>query len=113
MARELTRLYEKKLRPHGLRATQFSVLAALSQKGPSTIGDLADALGLERTTLTRSAARLERNGWICTDQSELDAREHLVNLTPAGLVKLEQAFPDWKEVQDLVDQTWNQPPGTK
>ncbi len=108
IARELTRLYEEKLRPHGLRATQFSVLAALSQKGPSTIGDLADALGLERTTLTRSAALLERNGWVSTDRSELDAREHVVNLTPAGLVKLEQAFPDWKEVQDMVEQTWHQ-----
>ena len=108
VARELTRLYEEKLRPHGLRATQFSVLAALSQKGPSTVGDLAGLLGLERTTLSRSATLLERNGWVSSNQSDLDARERVLNLTPAGLVKLEQAFPDWKDVQEMVEQSWFQ-----
>ncbi|MFB9807040.1 hypothetical protein ACFFQF_18180 [Haladaptatus pallidirubidus] len=38
-AREITRLYEEKLRPHGLRATQFSVLAALALKGPTPSGN--------------------------------------------------------------------------
>lgn len=104
MARELTRLYEGRLRPHGLRATQFSVLAALSQKGPSTISELADALGLERTTLSRGAALLERNAWIGSTQSDLDARERVLSLTPAGLAKLEQAFPDWKAAQEMVEQ---------
>lgn len=108
-ARELTRLYEEKLRPHGLRATQFTVLAALSQKGPSTIGDLAEALGLERSTLSRSAALLERNGWLGRDESDKDAREHVLRLTPAGLAKLEEAFPDWKAVQEMVDEKWVQP----
>lgn len=103
-ARELTRLYEAKLRPHGLRATQFSVLAALSQKGPTSIHELADLLGLDRTTLTRSASLLEHNGWVATGSSQLDAREHVLSLTAAGRAKLEAAFPSWKEAQLVVDQ---------
>ena len=63
-ARALTRLYEQRLRPHRLRATQFSILAALTLKGPTPVTALADLLGLERTTLTRSAAVLERHGWV-------------------------------------------------
>jgi len=106
MARELTRLYEEKLRPHGLRATQFSVLAALSQMGSATIGELADALGLERTSLSRSAALLARNGWIASDESARDAREHVLSLTPSGLAKLEAAFPDWHAAQELVERDW-------
>jgi DNA-binding MarR family transcriptional regulator len=106
MARELTRLYEEKLRPHGLRATQFSVMATLSQSGPSTINEIADMLGLERTTLSRSATLLERNGWVSSDLSALDARERLLSLTPDGLLKLEEAFPAWKEAQEQVEQTW-------
>jgi DNA-binding MarR family transcriptional regulator len=102
-ARELTRFYEEKLRPHGLRATQFSILAALSQKGPTPISELADILGLERTSLTRSANVLERNGWVDTAPSE-DARERPLRLTAEGRHKVEGAFPAWKEAQDLIDQ---------
>jgi DNA-binding MarR family transcriptional regulator len=101
-ARELTRRYEEKLRPHGLRATQFSVLAALAQKGPTLITELADLLGLERTTLTRSAGVMEENGWI-EDAPSDDGRERPLRLTDEGRRKVEAAFPAWKEVQDAVD----------
>lgn len=101
-ARALTRLYEKKLRPHGLRATQFSILAALGLKGPTPIGELAELLGLERTTLSRSAALLQRNGWVAAAPSE-DAREHPLQLTTAGRRKVEGALHAWKAAQELVD----------
>jgi DNA-binding MarR family transcriptional regulator len=101
-ARELTRLYERRLRPHRLRATQFSVLAALAIKGSAQVTELARVLGLERTTLTRIAAVLERNGWVITAASE-DARERRLRLTAAGRRKLVAAFPDWKAVQDSLD----------
>jgi DNA-binding MarR family transcriptional regulator len=68
-AREITRLYEQKLRPHGLRATQFSILAALAVKGSTSIGELAGVLGLDRTTLTRNASRLEEKDWVETAAS--------------------------------------------
>lgn len=100
-ARRLTRLYENKLRPHGLRATQFSILAALALKGPTCVSDLARTLGLDRTTLTRGAALLERNGWVCTGETD-DARKHFVALTRAGRAKLESAFPAWQEAQALA-----------
>lgn len=101
-ARAITRLFEEKLRPHGLRATQFSVLCALALKGPTPVKELAETLGLERTTLTRIGALLERNGWVSAAQSE-DARERPFRLTGAGRRKVEGAFPAWKEAQDLVD----------
>ena len=103
-ARAVTRLYEKKLRPHGLRATQFSLLAGLALKGPTPMSELAELLGLERTTLTRSAALLERSGWVATVRSE-DARERPLRLTRAGRRKLENAFPAWKAAQDLASET--------
>ena len=101
-ARAITRLFEEKLRPHGLRATQFSVLAALALKGPTPVKKLAEALGLERTTLTRVGAVLERNGWVSIARAE-NARERPLRLTLAGRRKLERAFPAWREAQELVD----------
>ena len=100
-ARAITRVYEEKLRPHGLRATQFSVLAALALKGPTPISELAEFLALERTTLTRSAALLVRNGWLAPARSD-DARERPLKLTAAGRRKLEGAFPAWQEAQEIV-----------
>ncbi|HZT06199.1 MAG TPA: MarR family transcriptional regulator [Chloroflexota bacterium] len=100
-ARAITRLYDERLRPHGLRATQFSILVALALKGPTSVGELAELLGLEHTTLTRSAARLERDGWVAT-ASAPDHRRRPLSLTQAGRRKVEEAFPAWKEVQDSI-----------
>jgi DNA-binding MarR family transcriptional regulator len=97
-ARAITRLYEEKLRPHGLRATQFSILAALACKGPTRIGELAEALGLERTTLTRSATLLAQKGWTA-DAASQDGRERLIEITASGLSKLEAALPSWEQAQ--------------
>jgi DNA-binding MarR family transcriptional regulator len=102
-AREITRLYNEKLRIHGLQSTQLSVLAALALKGPTPLGELANLLGLERTTLTRSANRLEDEGWV-TDAEANDARKRCLNLTPDGRKKVESAYPAWKETQDEVDE---------
>jgi DNA-binding MarR family transcriptional regulator len=100
-ARAITRLFDEKLRPHGLRATQFSVLVMLALGGSRPIGALAEALGLEHTTLTRGAALLERNGWIGSDRSA-DGRERPLRLTEAGRRKLEEAFPAWQEAQEIA-----------
>jgi DNA-binding MarR family transcriptional regulator len=94
-------MYERELRPHGLRATQFSILAALALKGPTPVAELAKLLSLERTTLTRGAAVLERNGWLAA-ASRGSGRERLLRLTGAGRRKLAAAYPSWKSVQDLV-----------
>jgi hypothetical protein len=49
-ARAIPRHFEARLRRHGLRATQFSVLTALASAGPMPMGELAELLGLERLT---------------------------------------------------------------
>lgn len=100
-ARAITRLYEEKLRPHGLKATQFSVLATLKLKGPTPVTELADFLVLERTTMTRGAAVMEKRGWIEAAEHE-DARVRAWQLTSQGQKKLKEAFPAWKEVQTAL-----------
>jgi DNA-binding MarR family transcriptional regulator len=101
-ARAITRIYEAELRHCGLRATQFSVLAALALKGPTPVTAMADALGLERTTLTRIGSLLQRNGWVTSAPSG-DARQRPLCLTPAGRRKLEAALPAWQSAQELVN----------
>lgn len=98
-ARTITRHFEAELRRHGLKATQFSILASLALAGAKPMRELADLLGLERTTLTRSAALLESKGWVRADPSP-DRREKPLRLTASGRKKLEAAYPSWKAAQD-------------
>jgi DNA-binding MarR family transcriptional regulator len=77
------------------------VLAALALGGRIPVSRLAVALGIERTTLTRSTAILEWRGWAESDASG-DARVRPIKLTRSGRCKLEAAFPAWKAAQELV-----------
>jgi DNA-binding MarR family transcriptional regulator len=97
-ARAITRAYDRHLRPHGLRATQFSLLAMLELKGDQPLGALAHALGTERTTLTRNLALIEREGLIETRAGE-DARERILAITPSGRRTLQKALPAWRTAQ--------------
>lgn len=100
-ARELTRRYEAVLRPYGLRATQFSVLAALAQTGPIPVSRLADILGLERTTLTRVAGVMARDGRLSIAQGD-DERVRVLAITAEGKRVLAAALPAWRRVQDEI-----------
>jgi hypothetical protein len=61
-ARHVTRFYDAFLSPAGLRATQFSILAKLRQRGPLTITSLAAEMVMDRTTLGRNIRPLQRRG---------------------------------------------------
>lgn len=101
-ARTMTRLFERQLRPHGIRATQFTALVVLSLSGSVTIGELARAIGVERTTLSRNLARLERRGWIEIAGAEEDARARIVAITPKGRAILLAALPAWRAAQSAA-----------
>jgi len=100
-ARALSRSFERHLRPHGLRLGQFSALTALILRGPSTVGALADFLGVERTTLTRNLHLIEAKRWI-TIQPGSDARSRIVTITATGRRKVEAALPAWREAQQAA-----------
>lgn len=97
-ARALTRAFDRKLRPHGIRVTQFSALVMLSLRGTLTIGELANSLGVERTTLTRNLSLIERKGWVKVEVGE-DARSRVVAITAKGRTALAGAVGAWREAQ--------------
>jgi DNA-binding MarR family transcriptional regulator len=101
-ARAVTAAYDKRLRPHGLRITQFSILVVLMLMGPTPMGEVAKFLGLERTTLTRNLDLLESKGWIESRPGETDARARVVSTTAKGAEIVKAAFPQWRQAQDDV-----------
>jgi DNA-binding MarR family transcriptional regulator len=97
-ARGITRAFDKQLRAHGIRVTQFSLLAVLELKGPQSIGDLANTLGADRTTLTRNLALIEARSLVKIRPGD-DARAKIVAIMPKGRATLARAFPVWRKVQ--------------
>jgi len=97
-ARSITRAFDRKLRPHGIRATQFSALIQLSLRGALTIGALAKFLGVERTTLTRNLELLAIKGWVKIEVGD-DARSRVVSITGKGNAAVMAAVGAWREAQ--------------
>jgi DNA-binding MarR family transcriptional regulator len=100
-SRAITQLYEEALAPAGLRATQLSILVAAAVRGDWTMTALAQALGMDRTTLTRNAAPLRRKGLLQIGPGR-DDRTHSVRLTDQGHAVLHRAYPLWKETQARI-----------
>src|SRR5258708_40293947 len=82
-SRSLTHLYDEALRPLGLRATQFTILQALSLAGEVSQGELAHILAMDSTTLTRTLRIMGPVGWIAERRGE-DRRERLLGFAKAG-----------------------------
>lgn len=101
-SRAITREFDQALRAHGLRATQFTLLSALHLAGPKSIGELAELLSADRTTLTRNLAVAEQHGWVTTRADRDDARARIAAITAKGSRALEAALPAWRKTQQRL-----------
>lgn len=98
-ARATTRLYDRALVPVGLNVTQYAILASIFRAGEIATMDLASKLCLERTTLYRALAVLERRSLIASRPGR--GREQFLSLTPSGAALREVAFCEWNKVQKM------------
>lgn len=95
-ARAVTRRYDAYLRPHGLTATQLSLLGGIVTSPGMTVSALAEVRGFERTTLTRNLDKLEQLGFVT---STAEGRGRIVRITPEGSARLEHLLPLWRQAQ--------------
>ena len=103
-ARALTAVYDDKLRPSGLRASQLAVLWAVIALPGSTVNALAKTIAMDSTTLTRNLKILERDGQVTIGVGS-DRRERQVNSTAKGKRAFARAMPLWQAAQASVART--------
>ena len=104
LMRRVTQHYDLELAKCGLKTTQYSLLAHIVRLGPVRPGDLASAMTMEPSTLTRNLKPLIAAGWVAlTDGS--DGRSRCVTITEAGRNKRAVAQRHWKSAQLGLDQT--------
>ena len=102
LTRRLTSVYETYLRDCGLKLTQYSVLMHLETE-PQTLGQLAAALEMDRTTLTRSLKPLMDQGWVDEVPGE-DARYRYVVLSAEGHKARRVAHRQWSVAQLALEE---------
>lgn len=103
-AHALTEFYDDALAPSGLKVTQYSLLRAVERLKQPSLTELAEATGLDRSTLGRNLRVLERSGFVLLGPVR-DERSRIAELTPQARQALEIARPLWMEAQAKVETT--------
>ena len=76
------------------------MLAVLAEQSPLSQTRIAEILGLDRTTILKLGASLERKGLVVRERDDHDRRAYAVALTPAGEGVRLQAFSLLAESED-------------
>ena len=99
LMRRVAGIYDAQMAPTGLKGTQYSLLSHVLKLGPLRAVDLAAAMKLEASTLSRNLRPLVDAGWIEVAPGP-DARSHLVQVTEAGRAKRAEAQHCWRQAQE-------------
>src|SRR5271155_138943 len=83
-SRRMSQLYDEALAPCGLRTTQRAILNHIKRAGTPGMGELAEALVMDRGALAHNLKPLERDGFLQVRVDPKDRRNRIVILTTAG-----------------------------
>lgn len=98
LSRIVTRMYDDALRPLGITASQYTLLAQLASRDGITAVEIGHELDIEKSTLSRNLKRLLSLGHIIMDPPA-GRRGRGLHLTPKGQAVLVEAFPIWRDAQ--------------
>src|SRR5256885_13291240 len=97
-ARAITVLYEDMLADSGLHATQYTALQLLDSAPNLTTTELAEALGIDQTTATRTLALIKKAG-LASDTVGGDPRHAPWAPSAQGQSLVSQLTPPWEAAQ--------------
>jgi DNA-binding MarR family transcriptional regulator len=101
-ARAVTQYFDALFQAHGLRATQFTLLGALTiaakQERALSLTQIAELMVMDRSTLTRNLQPLERDGLVKIELGA-DRRTRVAVVTDDGRARLAQVIDQWEAGQ--------------
>jgi DNA-binding MarR family transcriptional regulator len=97
-SRAVISAYDPALAPHDLTGHQFNLMMTLAEKGPLSVGALADALGMDASGVPRAIRPLTEKKLIAV-VAGADRRRRMLSVTDAGRARLTQSLPAWRGVQ--------------
>ena len=99
LMRRVAQRYDAEVGQVGLKGTQYSLLSYVIKLGPIRPVDLAEAMNVDASTLSRNLKPLVAAGWV-TQEAGADARSRLVQATDAGRDKRTEAQRRWRVAQE-------------
>jgi DNA-binding MarR family transcriptional regulator len=86
----------------------FPLLVRVSMQRNITIGDLADQVGRDYSTVSRQITRLQTLGLVHSELSETDRRQRLLSVTAAGRNTLKKIDRARNSVMSETLEGWSQ-----
>ena len=94
-ARRVTQFLESEMAKSGVSLSQFGLMAEIAAADDDTVSALAQRMGLDQSTLSRTLRTLEADGLVEIATVEADQRKRMVWLTEKGARRLEAALASW------------------
>lgn len=103
LMRRVAQHYDAEVGKTGLRGTQYSLLSYAVKLGPVRPVDLARAMKVDASTLTRNLRPLLDAGLLALEPGP-DARSRFVTATAAGREKRVEAQRRWRVAQESLNE---------
>ena len=104
LMRRVAQHYDAEVGKSGLKGTQYSLLSYVVKLDPIRAVDLAAAMRVSTSTLSRNLQPLIASGWIEVNAGN-DARSRLISATEAGQIKRAEAQRKWRIAQESINAT--------
>ncbi len=95
-ARRVTQFLEERMGGSDLSFSQFGLMAEIASAPDDTLSALAERMGLDQSTLSRTLRTLEGDGLVEIAMVESDQRKRMVWLTEKGARRLEASLAAWR-----------------
>ncbi|MEP7184368.1 MAG: bifunctional helix-turn-helix transcriptional regulator/GNAT family N-acetyltransferase [Rhodanobacter sp.] len=86
-----------------LRGRWFPLLRLLHDRGPRTVGEIAQAIGQTHSAVSQMADKLVREGWLEVTADTADKRVRRLGLSAQGGAAMRDAKPAWRAIQEVLE----------
>ncbi|MFO8064967.1 MAG: MarR family winged helix-turn-helix transcriptional regulator [Spirochaetota bacterium] len=99
--KKVTRLFEEEFRSSDLTLPQFAVLVNTGLTESATASEIAERLGSDLSTISRTMELLVRRGLVEQSRAQ-DRRVRVYRLTPSGRAAVDGTLPKWRNAKQRV-----------
>jgi DNA-binding MarR family transcriptional regulator len=100
--------FHVEVRAAGLTILEWRVLATLADGRSRTVGEVAFIVLAQQSTVTKLLGRMEAEGRVARSEGDVDRRQSLVRITPAGRVALGSLLTKSKQHERKIVARLNQ-----
>jgi DNA-binding MarR family transcriptional regulator len=98
--RKFTALTDAALAPFGIDGKDFGTLRVLAHREPASQLEVAQTLGIDRTTMVALLDALEHKGIVRRQPDPADRRRNVVELTEQGATAYDAAMVAYREAEN-------------